>query len=196
MATQKRIKAIIQFRRGLEEEWEIANPKLRHGEPAFSMDVGKVKIGDGEHRWRELSYIGSDAEIDVDDELSPISVNPVQNKVITETILSIEDELELINSRVVYGTTEYWNSQPTLIAQQNAVYVYTDGFPREIHNIVRFKVGDGQSYLKDLPYTDMVYYDHISDPRIHITQEEREFWNNKVSCNLSGETLTFTTGRI
>jgi hypothetical protein len=57
-------------------------------------------------------------------------------------------------------------------------------------------VGDGQTLLKDLPFTDMVYYDHISDPIVHITQEEREFWNNKVSCSIDGETIKFTTGRI
>lgn len=194
MAEQKRIKAVIQFRRGLAEDWVRVNPTLREGEPGFEIDEGGVKIGDGEHTWNELEYITSQG-ITVDDELSPVSVNPVQNKVITQTIQSIEDELGLIKSRVMYGTTAYWDGQPELIAKENAIYVYTDGFPREIHNIVRFKVGDGQSYLIDLPYTDMVYYDHISDPIIHITQEEREFWNNKVSCKIEGENIVFATGK-
>lgn len=197
MATQeKRIKAIIQFRRGLEQEWEIVNPVLRLGEPAFSVDIGRLKVGDGIHPWRELSYIGGGGDIEVDDELSPVSVNPVQNKVLTLAIQSLADELNEVKSRVVYGTTAYWDEQETLIAQENVFYVYTDGFPSEIHNIVRVKVGDGHSYLKNLPFTDMVYYDHISDPIIHITQEEREFWNNKVSCNIEGENIQFTTGRI
>jgi hypothetical protein len=195
MATQQKIiKAVIQFRRGLEEEWAIANPVLRLGEPAYSTDVQRLKVGDGEHPWRELSYLDN-ADIEVDDELSVISVHPVQNKVITEALQSLEHELDLVKSRVVYGTTEYWDEQEQFVAQENVIYVYTDGFVQN-HNIVRFKVGDGHSYLKNLPYTDMAYYDHVSDPIIHITQEEREFWNNKVSCDIEGETIVFTTGRI
>jgi hypothetical protein len=96
----------------------------------------------------------------------------------------------------MYGTTAYWDEQIELIAKENAIYVYTDGFPRTTHNIVRFKVGDGQSRLIDLPYTDMVYYDHISDPIVHVTPEERDFWNNKVSCRIEGETINFSTSRI
>lgn len=192
MAEQKRIKAVIQFRRGLAKDWVEVNPVLRPGEPGFELDEGGLKVGDGEHSWNELEYITAQG-ITVDDELSPISVNPVQNKVITQTLQSIEEELGLIESRVMYGTTAYWDGQPELIAKENAIYVYTDGFPRTPHNLVRFKVGDGQSYLIDLPYTDMVYYDHVSDPIIHITQEEREFWNNKVSCTIEGESINFTT---
>ena len=194
MATQKRIKAVIQFRRGLEEEWQAVNPLLQLGEPAYSKDVQRLKIGDGVHRWRELGYI--DANIHVDDELSPVSVNPVQNKVLTAAIQELADEIAEIGARVLYGTTDYWNNQPELIAQEYVTYVYTDGFSREAHNIVRSKIGDGRSYLIDLPYTDIVYYDHINDPIVHVTQEEREFWNNKVSCRIEGETINFTTSRV
>ena len=195
MAEQKRIKAVIQFRRGLAGDWVKVNPVLREGEPGFELDEGGLKIGDGIRPWNELEYITAQG-VDIDDELSPVSVNPVQNKVITQTIQSIEDELGLIKSRVMYGTTAYWNEQTELIAKENAIYVYTDGFPRTTHNIVRFKVGDGQSRLIDLPYTDMVYYDHISDPIVHVTPEERDFWNNKVSCKIEGETINFSTSRV
>ena len=60
MAIQKRIKAVIQFRRGTEQEWINVNPTPRIGEPCFSTDVGRVKIGDGEKKWSELDYIGGE----------------------------------------------------------------------------------------------------------------------------------------
>ena len=60
MAIQKRIKAVIQFRRGTEQEWIDVNPTPRIGEPCFSTDVGRVKIGDGESKWSELDYIGGE----------------------------------------------------------------------------------------------------------------------------------------
>lgn len=194
MAT-KRIKAVIQFRRALESEWAEVNPVLRVGEPAYSVDVGRLKIGNGSFRWSELAYVDSGGDIEVDDELSPISVNPVQNKVITAALQELEEEIGAIDVRVMYGTTVYWDEQPELIAQNNALYVYTDALSKDFKNIARFKVGDGQSLLKELPFTDAVYYDHISDPLIHVSNEDREFWNNKVSCSINGENLIFTTGR-
>lgn len=58
MAIQKRIKAIIQFRRGKAAEWTQVNPILREGEPGFEIDLGGLKIGDGITPWNELEYAG------------------------------------------------------------------------------------------------------------------------------------------
>lgn len=197
MATQKRIKAVIQFRRGLESEWIAADPVLHLGEPAYSVDVGKLKVGNGSFKWSELAYIGSGGgSIDIDDEISPISTNPVQNRVIAEALQEIEEEISDIKPRVMFGTQEYWDGQPELVAQDNAIYVYTDGLSKDFKNIARFKVGDGQTLLLDIPFTDAVYYDHVSDPLVHVSNEDREFWNNKVSCYREGETLVFTTEKI
>ena len=65
MATKIRhVKAIIQLRRGTEEEWERKDPVLHLGEPALSTDVYSLKIGDGIHKWSELDYLGiSEIEI-------------------------------------------------------------------------------------------------------------------------------------
>jgi hypothetical protein len=193
VAEKKLIKAVIQFRRGLAADWTSVNPTLRQGEPGFETDTGLMKIGDGVHNWRDLKYI-NDGE--VDEEFSPVSVHPVQNRVITQAIQSIEDRLNVVDGKIVYGTTEYWDSLEEFIAQENVIYVYTDGFEYQTQNIVRFKVGDGQTYLKDLSYTDMIYYDHVSDPTIHVSATDREFWNNKVSCYTNGENLVFTTSEI
>ncbi len=58
MATKKkRVKAIIQLRRATEAQWIDKNPILREGEPAFSMDKMKLKIGDGNTHWADLPYI-------------------------------------------------------------------------------------------------------------------------------------------
>ena len=58
MATKTRhVKAIIQLRRAKEPEWIKKNPILRLGEPAYSTDVNKLKIGDGIHPWSEIEYL-------------------------------------------------------------------------------------------------------------------------------------------
>lgn len=86
---------------------------------------------------------------------------------------------------VLFDTTEHWNNQTSLISEKNTLYVYTDYMTNENLTIPGFKLGDGKAYLIDLPFTDKVYYDHIRDQVIHITEEERILWNNKVSCELS-----------
>lgn len=86
---------------------------------------------------------------------------------------------------VLFDTTEHWNNQTSLISEKNTLYVYIDYMTDENLTIPGFKLGDGKAYLIDLPFTDKVYYDHIRDQVIHITEEERILWNNKVSCELS-----------
>ena len=54
--TNKRVKAVIQFRRAAESEWIEKDPILRAGEPALSTDKGKIKIGDGIRKWSLLPY--------------------------------------------------------------------------------------------------------------------------------------------
>lgn len=86
-------------------------------------------------------------------------------------------------ARIFYGTTAHWNSQPDLRAEVGCVYIYSDwGTSPEGKNIAGFKVGDGSSRLYDVPFTDQMYADHLNDTISHITQQEREDWNNKVAC--------------
>jgi len=73
------------------------------------------------------------------------------------------------------------------------VYIYSDyqviyddvGNPTYIAGI---KVGDGTSYLIDMPFiTDgmtATILAHITNTTVHLTDAEREFWNNKISCYL------------
>ncbi len=62
MAT-RHVKAIIQLRRANEADWCRLDPVLRLGEPAYSLDVNKIKFGDGHSKWSELNYLEADASI-------------------------------------------------------------------------------------------------------------------------------------
>ena len=59
-AKSKHVKAVIQLRRAIEADWIRVDPILRVGEPALSMDVYKLKIGDGTRHWSEIPYLGLD----------------------------------------------------------------------------------------------------------------------------------------
>lgn len=88
---------------------------------------------------------------------------------------------------VISKTTAEWNAQIELISKKNIIYVYTDhqqtiNEKGEVINIPGMKIGDGLAYLIDLPFMDTLYADHIENNTIHITENERIFWNNKVTA--------------
>lgn len=91
-----------------------------------------------------------------------------------------------LNDNLLVATTEEWNSHRELIAQKNVVYVYSDHETNEEGQAVPgFKVGDGLAYLIDLPFNDDLAIRHIYNTGIHVTPEEKEFWNNKVTAYIN-----------
>lgn len=54
----------IWLRTGTTEEWERENPVLGLGEAVFDITKGAIKIGDGEHTFKQLEYIGYTWELD------------------------------------------------------------------------------------------------------------------------------------
>lgn len=99
--------------------------------------------------------------------------------------------------KVLCATTATWNSKPQLVSLKGYIYIYSDYRKNsEQQNIAAMKVGDGTSYLIDIPFVDELLYGHVDDLIVHITQSEREFWNDKVRCYidpLNNQNLIFTT---
>jgi len=121
------------------------------------------------------SQLGLISEADLSDKLVALGIRPVA---------------------IYYDTTANWNSQVSLVSERNAVYIYTDYQQSGNLDLAGFKIGNGNAYVVDLPFTDKLYKQHINDSTIHITQTEREFWNNKNRAYLSlteDETLVLTT---
>lgn len=56
----------IYLRTGTTEEWEAVNPILGLGEIVFDVTKGAIKIGDGEHSFTSLEYIGYSWEMDTE----------------------------------------------------------------------------------------------------------------------------------
>lgn len=107
----------------------------------------------------------------------------------------------LQNKASIYmKTTSEWNQQIGAIGQLNTFYVYTDRTTKDdghghTINCPGIKVGDGTSYLVDLPFVDDLFYDHINNTNIHVTLAEKQFWNNKVrtqDSELDQQNLIFT----
>lgn len=56
----------ICLRSGTTDEWEAENPVLKLGEPAWDRTMYAFKVGDGEHTFNELDYIGYTWEMEQD----------------------------------------------------------------------------------------------------------------------------------
>lgn len=161
-----------------------------HGKVTTSQSIGG--------RVSTSSAVNGDIDKDVKDRLYR-DYNLLHNKPSIDGVeLKGDKSLEDLGiERFLYGTVEYWNSYPSLIAQKGTVYVYTDAMEVDGELVPNFKIGDGTSYLIDAPFVSANVDKHIQDQVRHITENERQKWNNKVSVSISAldsENLVFTTG--
>ena len=113
---------------------------------------------------------------------------PSINSVVLQGALTAED---LGLGQVYYDTKANWDAQRFLIAERRVVYIYSDYdyVEDEAGNriaVAGVKIGDGTTYLIDLPFvgdaTTKLIVEHLADSTVHITAAEREFWNNKISA--------------
>jgi hypothetical protein len=58
------ISNLFQCRRGTTDEWELVDPVIAAGEVIFDITKGAIKVGDGEHTFKALEYIGADWTLD------------------------------------------------------------------------------------------------------------------------------------
>lgn len=108
----------------------------------------------------------------------------------------------MINRRTKYiaKTTAEWNSDITTVSELGTIYIYTDykTLTKDDKTIAipGIKVGTGNAYVIDLPFLaidDQAIWDHINNGNIHVTLQEKAFWNDKVTVtDIEQETLVFT----
>ena len=100
-------------------------------------------------------------------------------------------------------TTEGWNSNINTIAEKGHLYVYTDHHKVDngdgtFTDVPAMKVGDGTSYLIDMPFISTDDYDllmdHINNWQIHVSENDRTRWDQNLSAqvNESRECLIFS----
>lgn len=102
-------------------------------------------------------------------------------------------------AKALCNTSEYWATQISFVPAYGQVVIYSN-YDQIVENnqtkyIPGIKIGDGNAYVVDLPFIDSKLRDqllgHIDDSTIHVTSEEKTFWNNKLNLTLDGENLQF-----
>ena len=103
------------------------------------------------------------------------------------------------STNVYVNTSAYWAARPDYRPDFGVVIGYTDRETVTVDGVTKnvpgFKIGDGDAYLADLPFEDAAVVAtltaHMQDVGMHVTAEEKAFWNNKLNLTISGEVLTF-----
>lgn len=103
-------------------------------------------------------------------------------------------------AKLTIDTSANWANKPSYIPTRGEIVVYSD---RQVIDDVLYpgiKIGDGNAYVADLPFvgddiaTSIIdtLNSHIENQAVHIIPEEREYWNNKLDCEIDGENLTLS----
>lgn len=97
------------------------------------------------------------------------------------------------NNRMVYYSKKKneWDADRDMIAEKDALYIYSDykTIQKDGQQILipGLKIGDGVSYLIDIPFVndnsefEDLLLDHINNRIIHVSLSDRDFWNNKLN---------------
>ena len=92
-------------------------------------------------------------------------------------------------------TTANWNKARGFIPLDGELIIYTDysTITKEINGkmtqvyVAGVKIGDGKAYVQDLPFVDEELRSrimaHINNPTIHVSTQEKTFWNNKLNVD-------------
>lgn len=114
----------------------------------------------------------------------------------------------LSNKMVYYSKKKAdWDADRDMISQKDVLYIYSDyklidQDGKQIY-MPGIKVGDGTSYLIDLPFANQnknseiedLLLDHINNKIVHISAEQRDFWNNKLNLSLTPQSQTLVLNR-
>lgn len=106
-----------------------------------------------------------------------------------------------VNTRlkIKHDTTENWNNATGFIPLPGELIVYDDYETKTYQveeygemitktvNIPNVKVGTGNAYVQDLMFIGddirEIVMQHIHDYDVHVTLQEKLFWNNKVNID-------------
>lgn len=92
------------------------------------------------------------------------------------------DYMEATTGIVMKPASTWKNGAGDLISSRGILYIYASDI---IGQSPKMKVGDGTSYIKDLPFITDDLQDqidqHINNSSIHVSSQDRIIWDNKLN---------------
>lgn len=100
--------------------------------------------------------------------------------------LVLKEDFDFAGSIFRFGASREWWGQRNRTSVAGVIYVYTDYYkdPDTGKYAPGIKVGDGRKTIGNLPFVvgrQDVLNKHMTDKDIHITKEEREYWNRTIA---------------
>lgn len=114
-----------------------------------------------------------------------------------------------LNNKIVYYSKKKseWDADRDIIAEKDVLYIYSDYKTIQKDGkqllVPGLKIGDGMTYLIDMPFVnstdsgiEQLVLDHINNNVIHINATERNFWNNKLNYSFNEESQNLILNRL
>lgn len=121
--------------------------------------------------------------------VQPQDIVDIQTEIETQGFVKIEfGGQSMMCNKILYKTSAEWDRDKNLMSVAGTIYIYSDRLPSP-----GIKIGTGRMFLYDLPFVDDYILQHVNNREIHVTKQEKEFWNNKSSTEVIDETLIFRT---
>ena len=120
----------------------------------------------------------------------------------TNGLMAAVDKAKLDGINIQCKTTAEWAQNINYVPKLGEIIIYSDHdsyeFEGETIPVPDIKIGDGHAYCVDLPFIHAgerarilaQINNHINNSTIHVTAAEKEFWNNKLNYQITGEMLT------
>lgn len=112
-------------------------------------------------------------------------------------------DIQSVDTFVQVRTTQEWNEDIQFVSKKGIFYIYSDYKTQEQNGEIVYvpgiKIGDGLAYVTDLPFVNSSIQQqlntHILDSNVHVTIQEKQFWDSKVTCytdSQDNENLVFS----
>ena len=139
----------------------------------------------------DIMHPETEAEITLIKPITGIDADNAQ-----KALEKLNDKINIVDASILYGTKEYWDSQPSLRTDANTIYVYTNAFTYteggQTITVAGMKIGDGNAYLAHVAFiTDYLAYKidelktqfeaHLADTVHHVDETDRARWDHKMN---------------
>lgn len=122
------------------------------------------------------------------------------NELETMRIRMISPASGSFSGKISIDTTAGWQQKLTYIPGKGEIVIFSDRNTVDNIDYPGIKIGDGLAYVVDLPFFGDdesarilgIISTHVNDTSVHVSPEDRAFWNAKLNYEAVGETLVFT----
>lgn len=143
MATQV-IKTTFQFKRGQSAAFTEKNVLLAAGEPAYELDTGRLKLGDGTTYWNNLQYFNGAGILRRDNEYNydPLYI-PIKGEVLLIDVPSQGLKIKIGDGYTAFKDLEYYRDGEYIVPG----YYSNGNFYKDYEHTIQILVVLGKIYI-------------------------------------------------